>query len=861
MSISLGVINNYCTLKYMNFNGSLATNFTSKLDASVIHIDGNSGWAYLADLAIMTAIDDINSDPSILPGINVTLKRFTDCGPYYPEADLGYSGKSGGYASAVTATDIIENHKDVIGVIGNEFSNTARGLAQILSSEKIPYCSGSTGSPRYSDKNKYPYFWRTLSNSNGRYIAFLIDYWKIKRVSIIYENDNELGIATFGQMKSEMAKRNVEILSQIGLKTAFQTDAMQIAINGLRRISARYIVVSGSSAFVTSVIYPMGQAGLVGPDHVWIAYNRPKVPEDESNYRFLKGLIKSEDSATGSDSRVTGIHEKIMKMAGAEFGLDDFLSYDLGNFYDCTYMMLLGFHKLINSGLSAEDLSKRKFQSQMNISLWRSITNYSGLSMDPVMIDEFGDESRRAVFSRFTGNYRNTTQFAMSDICLSKMDYYNTSGPIFYDDMAIPPLGGGDVTVLSYGSEAFYSRAIIGLSVTGLCLSFASYFLLLQSRSHHVVRTVSVPEFFILITGCLAAYAGTIAYINSDSVYLCKARIWSLSLAQILIVSPLLSKSVFLVSIFAKGRIYKNERLLKKIQLQVRLLNCAVILIVAVILAFWSLERNVVPERIERDATAYWRCSYFTSKSKLTTPLSYLLYSYNGILIVGLPVSVYFEKSVQSERHDNSATSITVFTCFALTFLLVFGLLLGTHDFTTEFKICVCVWVAATLILTCTIGSMALELFSDTSVTPIQSHTNTSAPGTSASPLAANSSLYHKKTFQTWTSTPSQQQQSETAPWQSARASSSRQDNGTSLVANYKLHVGDLHLAASEGLAHLVPMDAWDMCPALHQFKARLDDRQRIQLCALHIHHRLPPAVHKRRVRSFSKPGNIAKRV
>ncbi|KAJ3395901.1 Metabotropic GABA-B receptor subtype 3A, partial [Chytriomyces hyalinus] len=786
MSISLGVINNYCTLKYMTFNGSLATNFTSKLDASVIHIDGNSGWAYLADLAIMTAIDDINSDPSILPGINITLKRFTDCGSYYPDADLGYSGKSGGYASAVTATDIIENHKDVIGVIGNEFSNTARGLAQILSSEKIPYCSGSTGSPRYSDKNKYPFFWRTLSNSNGRYIAFLIDYWNIKRVSIIYENDNELGIATFGQMKSEMAKRNVEILSQIGLKTEFQTDAMQIAINGLRRISARYIVIAGSSAFVTSVFYPMGQAGLVGPDHVWIVYNRPKVPEDESNYRFLKGLIKSEDLETGSDSRIAGIHKKIMKMAGAEFGLDDFLSYDLGNFYDCSYMMLLGFHKLINSGLSVEDLSKRKFQSQMNISLWRSITNYSGLSMDPVVIDEFGDESRRAVFSRFTGNYRNTTQFAMSDIFLSKMDYYNTSGPIFYNDMAIPPLGGGDVTVLSYGSEPFYSRAIIGLCVTGLCLSFASYFLLLQSRSHHVVRTVSVPEFLVLITGCLAAYAGTIAYIDSESVYLCKARIWSLSLAQILIVSPLLSKSIFLVSIFAKGRIYKNERLLKKIQLQVRLLNCAVILIVAVILAFWSLERNVVPERIERDATAYWRCSYFTSKSKLTTPLSYLLYSYNGILIVGLPVSVYFEKSVQSERHDNSATSITVFTCFALTFLLVFGLLLGTHDFTTEFKICVCVWVAATLILTCTIGSMALELFSYTSVTPIQSHTTTSAPGTSASPLAANSSLYHKKTFQ---STPSQQQQSETAPWQSARASSSRQDNGTSLIANYKLRV------------------------------------------------------------------------
>ncbi|KAJ3239854.1 hypothetical protein HDU78_002592 [Chytriomyces hyalinus] len=271
MNISIGTIGNYCAMKYMTFNGSLASNFTTNLDASIVNLNGNSGYTYLADLAVMAAIDDINSDPSILPGIHVTLKRFTDCGPYDPKADADYWGNSGGYASAVTATDIIENHKDVLGVVGNEFSNTARGLAQIMSLEQIPYCTAVTGSPRYSDKSKYSYFWRMLSNSSGRYVAFILKYWNVKHIAIIYQADNELG-------------------------------------------------TSRTSSFVGSVIYPMGQAGLVGPNHVWIVYNRPKTSTDVRNYRFLKGMISVGSTASGNNSQLKNVFNKTTEMAGSPFG-------------------------------------------------------------------------------------------------------------------------------------------------------------------------------------------------------------------------------------------------------------------------------------------------------------------------------------------------------------------------------------------------------------------------------------------------------------------------------------------------------------------------------------------------------------
>ncbi|KAJ3405919.1 hypothetical protein HDU80_000489 [Chytriomyces hyalinus] len=126
VNITLASVSNYCTIKYMNFDGSLGANFTTAFHESIVNMDDNSGWTYYNDVAVIAAIDRVNKDPSILPGIHINLKRFSDCGPWNPDAASSYSGNSGGYASAVTATEIVQQHTDVIGVIGNQYSSTTR---------------------------------------------------------------------------------------------------------------------------------------------------------------------------------------------------------------------------------------------------------------------------------------------------------------------------------------------------------------------------------------------------------------------------------------------------------------------------------------------------------------------------------------------------------------------------------------------------------------------------------------------------------------------------------------------------------------------------------------------------------------
>ncbi|KAI9330939.1 periplasmic binding protein-like I [Obelidium mucronatum] len=128
-----------------------------------LNMIGKRAWyTYYSDLAALVAIDMINNSSEILPGVTVNVKRFTDCGPWKPNVDVWFKGQTGGFASTTMIQDIIENHPDVIGVIGFQVSSTARGTGQVLSHYKIPYCTGCSTSPRLSNKNLFPYLWRPL---------------------------------------------------------------------------------------------------------------------------------------------------------------------------------------------------------------------------------------------------------------------------------------------------------------------------------------------------------------------------------------------------------------------------------------------------------------------------------------------------------------------------------------------------------------------------------------------------------------------------------------------------------------------------------------------------------------------------
>ncbi|KAI8840766.1 periplasmic binding protein-like I [Chytriomyces cf. hyalinus JEL632] len=243
------------------------------------------------DLSVQLAVDQMNADPNVLPGIHVNIKRFSDCGPYYPSVAELWGGKTGGYASTVMATDIIDNHPDVVGVIAMQSSSVARYSAEVLSFAQIPMCSGSVGSPRLSNKPNYPYFYRTIDGAGiGEHFYQFLKLWNVGRVAFIYQKDTDLGYFVFLDMNAAMLRRKMNILGSYGTADPNDKFFMNYVADALKRVSARYIIVIGNAVFSASVMNAVGKRNLTGPDFVYLGINRPKPGKNATLRAF--GFLK-----------------------------------------------------------------------------------------------------------------------------------------------------------------------------------------------------------------------------------------------------------------------------------------------------------------------------------------------------------------------------------------------------------------------------------------------------------------------------------------------------------------------------------------------------------------------------------------
>ncbi|KAJ3236875.1 hypothetical protein HDU81_010240 [Chytriomyces hyalinus] len=376
-NITIASVGSYCSINYVAVNGSYITNFTTNFDPSIINMEDNSGWSFYGDLAVVAAIERVNSHPDILPGIHVNMKRFTDCGGYYPEAASLYDGKSGGYAAAVTAVDVADIHTDVIGVVGNEFSAAVIGIGEILSLHQLPFCGNCATSPRFSDKNKYPYYWRPLPPVTGDSYLLVLKTWNVKRVAIVYEKDDELGLSSALIVHQSLVRGDIEVITSIALPSEFDKAAYDVSSKSLKTLHSRYVIVLGSNPFIGTTVYRLSKSGLNPAEMVYLSENAlnhymdPVVALGPDYYSVIRGFI-------WVTNPVNPVYEAVRQMHAQA--------------YDCVMMMLLGFHKLLqeNPEYTAEMLQNRQLQQYMNWTLFRDL-DYHGLTWDEMRLNPTGD--------------------------------------------------------------------------------------------------------------------------------------------------------------------------------------------------------------------------------------------------------------------------------------------------------------------------------------------------------------------------------------------------------------------------------------------------------------------------------------
>lgn len=265
--------------------------------ANVVNIGAvftlNSFIGRAAQPAILAAIDDVNSDSSILEGRKLNV-IFQDT-------------KCSGFLGTVEALQLME--KDVVAIIGPQSSGIAHVMSHVVNEFHIPLLSFGATDPTLSAL-QFPYFLRTTQSDYYQMyaIADLVDFFEWREVIAIFVDDDygRNGISVLGDA---LAKKR----AKISYKAAFTPRATKNEINdllaGVNLMESRVFVVHvnpDSGLYIFSVAKGLG---MLNNGYVWIATDwLPSVLDssatvDPDQMNQLQGVVALRHHIPDSDRK------------------------------------------------------------------------------------------------------------------------------------------------------------------------------------------------------------------------------------------------------------------------------------------------------------------------------------------------------------------------------------------------------------------------------------------------------------------------------------------------------------------------------------------------------------------------------
>ncbi|KAJ3255113.1 hypothetical protein HDU77_003796 [Chytriomyces hyalinus] len=683
INITLALVGNYCDFDYIQVNGSLVTNFKVSAEQTAIVSELYSSWTYFSDVAIQAAVGIVNDDPSILPGIHVTLKRFTDCGGWYPSVLDTYSGTSGGFATAIMANEIVEEHPDVVGVIGNQYSTTTIGPAEVLSLAQIPYCSGSAGTPRLSNRANYPYFWRTMTSLGaGEQMAALLKTWNVGRVAIIYQTDDNFGSESAKDILGSMRQNQIRVLENIGVKkSGLENATIDYVSTLLHRVDARYFILSGQEDFQSTAYETLAEHGLVGPKYVWMSL----LPINLKNQTLQQGFVLMQQRIPDSTTflyreflrRYTDISQ--MNVTMNEFDLGSYIA----PLFDCTSMMLRGFEKLLKSipgSDGALKLASRKLQSQMSFELFKGLGS-DGLTEQPIDINLYGDLA--APFEVLFFNDGRALAAGQMSVDGKFFSPYPSGQLLFFGGSSTPPPDGAPpITHHSLTSQA--KAFVCSLFISGVIVCFLSAAFISSFRKHFEIKSMEVDYALIIHVGAFIGNSCIAIELLPDSITKCHLRTWLFILYIATTVSPMLVKNLYVWYIFTA----MEELNIRRLSFKFHSLNIAIIVFDVLLLALWSLTTRFQNELVSISTT---RLMYTCVIPDQSFSSSVVLGVFNAILVLTFIPVLYITRHVRPPWSDSTTMTLS-FILLSFLWTVVSTLQLAVEEM-NDLRRCLCIWV------------------------------------------------------------------------------------------------------------------------------------------------------------------------
>ncbi|XWS34278.1 hypothetical protein CRYUN_Cryun21dG0027100 [Craigia yunnanensis] len=264
---------------------SISSSSSSSLKPNVINIGAlftlNSVIGRAAKPALQAAIDDVNSDPNILNGIELKL--------------LLHDTNCSGFAGTMEALQLMES--DIVVAIGPQSSGIAHVISHVVNELHVPLLSFGATDPTLSSL-QYPYFLRTTHSDYFQMyaIADLVDYYGWREVIAIFVDDDygRSGISVLGDA---LAKKR----SKISYKAAFSPGDPKSKIIDLlvevNLMESRVYVVHVNPDTGLNIFSVAKALNMMGGGYVWIAtdwlpsYLDSMEAVDPDTMNILQGVV------------------------------------------------------------------------------------------------------------------------------------------------------------------------------------------------------------------------------------------------------------------------------------------------------------------------------------------------------------------------------------------------------------------------------------------------------------------------------------------------------------------------------------------------------------------------------------------
>ncbi|KAI9330958.1 periplasmic binding protein-like I [Obelidium mucronatum] len=695
-NITLGLVNWYCYIPGLQYDTAWATNYANAYDPAVINMNAMSGYVYMMDMAIAAAVAAVNNRSDILPYTTVRIRRFSDCGAWWPAVEAEFSGHTGGFATSEMAIGVGEKFADVVGVAGAEYSAVAKGTAEVFSKYQVPFCSLNSASPTLSDKNNFPYFFRMISSSGmGDYIALLYKDWNVKRMALVYQGDDLMSTGFALDIKKGMKRNGIEVITTIKLKGKLTQDMVEYAALMLKRTQSRYIYIAGQVDFVSKTYFSLALLDMVGKDYVYMGVNIPiRISTDTSKLSpklklLTKNVTRMAELGRGfiafqsfSNFPVTPWLDifynhfialtKFDNQTQLEQGLDsanNVINYwPVGGGFDCAMMLMMGFDKLLreNPKFTPEQLSSRALSKYLNYSQYLDL-GYDGLVAQPVVMNSQGDLMMPFMASSYNGTVNpsmtNSQQnpffmdtFAFTDLRATNITYYDGARPVFFDGSHTPPPDGPPIIIITPSINDLKSsngKGIVALISVGLLFSVGTGAFFIKFQNIKAVKMASIPECLVIVFGSMLSYISLAFYVGSVTAASCKARIWLVLMGYILMMKPVIMKNVRLYIILnSKKRL--DAAMLTMIN---RIVIAIGVLIEMALLVYWHVASTTTPKQLIADNFSFYVCRSVDAPGSVAINL---LTAFTTIIHILLVVLAYMLKDVDP-IYNESAPLATIF--------------------------------------------------------------------------------------------------------------------------------------------------------------------------------------------------------